>query len=235
MLRLSIRNGDSTWRFGAPQWGVVDGDDLTPTQAAARLAGRKVCALIHGYNVGQPDDAYARVASHIGDAYDELIAVHWPGSQWSMAFWLAMWRAPKAGRMLADALAGPGCAALDVEAHSLGCRVALEALLYGLRCRNLILAGAAVANESLAIEDKFGWCAANAARVLVAWSRHDDVLAKPGRLGLFNNPLGLTGPERGRRTLPQVISLDCSETVPKHSSYKSDTRTFIPAWRDIAS
>ncbi len=234
MLRLNLRRGDSTWRFGAPQWGVVDGDDLTPMQAAAMLAGRRVCVLIHGYNVGQPDDAYARIASHIGDAYDELIAIHWPGSEWTMAFWLAMWRAPKAGRMMAEALGGLDCAALDIEAHSLGCRVALEALLQGLRCRNLILAGAAVANEALGIEERFGWCSANAKRVLVAWSHHDDVLAKPGRLGLLNTPLGLSGPEAGRKTLPHVISLDCSESVPKHSAYKSDTKTFIQAWRAIA-
>ncbi len=235
MLRLNLRRGDSTWRFGAPQWGVVDGDDLTPLQAAAMLAGRRVCVLIHGYNVGQPDDAYARIASHIGDCYDEVIAVHWPGSQWTLAFWLAMGRTGKAGRLLADALGALSPASLDIEAHSLGCRVALEAVLYGLRCRNLILAGAAVANEALAVSERFGWCVANAARVLVAWSKHDDVLAKPGRLGLFNNPLGLTGPEAGKRTLPQVISLDCSASVPKHSSYKSDTKTFLPAWRAIAS
>lgn len=234
MLRLNIRCGESTWRFGAPQWGYVDGGDLTPTQAAAMLAGKRVCCLIHGYNVKEPDDAYARIALHVEDCYDELLCLKWPGSKWTLAFWLARIRAPKAGRMLAEALGALDCAALDIEAHSLGCRVALEAIRYGLRCRNLVLAGAAVANEALSLDETFGWCLANATRVLVAWSHHDDVLAKPGRLGLFNNPLGLTGPEAGRKTLPHVISLDCSESVPKHSAYKSDTKTFLPAWRAIA-
>lgn len=234
MLRLNLRKGDSTWRFGPAQWGIVDGDDLTPTQAAAMLNGKRVCAIGHGYNVTEPDDAYAMLSLNLAGVYDELIWIRWPGSKWKLAFWLAMLRAPKAGRLLAEALSPLECAALDIEGHSLFCRVALEAMLNGLRCRNLILAGAAVANQALAISERFGWCVANAQRVLVAFSRHDEVLSKAGRLGLFDNPLGLTGPEIGRQTLKNVIALDCSESVDKHSAYKRDTKTFIPAWRAIA-
>lgn len=232
MLRLSLRRGESTWRFGPAQWGIVDGDDLTPTQAAARLAGKRVCLFGHGYNVSEPDDAYARLALHVGGLYDELVFLKWPASKWTAAFWLALLRAPKAGRLLAESLAGINVAALDIEAHSLGCRVALEALLNGLRCRNLILAGAAVANEALGLWERFGWCVANAQRVLVAYSEHDEVLAQAGRLGLFNNPLGLTGPEKSCRMLPHVLALDCSMTVMKHSAYKSD-RTFLDWWRSM--
>lgn len=234
MLRLSIRKGESTWRFGPIQWGVVDGPDLTPTQASAMLDGKRACALIHGYNVGDPDDAYLRIASHITDCYDDIIAVHWPGSEWSAAFWLAQLRAPNAGKMISDALAPLNCAALDIEGHSLGCRVALEALLNGLRCRNLILAGAAVANESLALGERFGLCVTHTQRILVAYSRNDDVLDKAGRLGLFNVPLGLSGLEPGLKYLPHIYSVDCSATVPEHSKYKIDTMAFLPAWRAIA-
>ena len=234
MLRLSIRRGNSTWRFGPARWGFVDGEDLTATQVVAMTRGKRVCLLLHGYNISEPEDAYARIESHIWGSYDVLICGRWPGSRWTAAFWMAVLRSPKAGRLLAEALSGLECAVLDAEGHSRGCAVLLEALRYGLRVRNLILAGAAVANEALALEEKFGWCLANAKRVLVAWSKHDDVLAKPGRLGLLNNPLGLTGPEPGRKTLPNVISLDCSDTVLRHSAYKSDTKTFLPAWRAIA-
>jgi hypothetical protein len=232
MLRLNLRKGESTWRFGSPQWGVVDGPDLTPYEAAGRLKGKRVLFLVCGFNVVDPTDAYCRIASHVEDMYDEVVFVWYPGSKWPLAFWLAMWRAPKAGRMLAELLGALDCT-IDLEVHSLGCRVALEAILYGLRCRNLILAGAAVPNEALALNARFGWCVANTKRVLVAYSKHDEVLAKAGRLGLFNTPLGLSGPEPGRKMLPQVTVVDCSSSVHKHNAYKGDTSIFIPAWKKM--
>ena len=234
MLRLNIRRGDSTWRFGRPQWGIVDGPDLFPTQAAARLYGKRVLALISGYNVKDPTEAYKVLAKLIGDLYDEIVFIYWPNAELEIAFWTAQLRAPKAGRIIAECFAGIECAVLDFEGHSLGCRVALEALLQGLRVRNLILAGAAVDNEVLAVDCRFGWASANALRILVAHSRHDEVLARAGRLGLWDNPLGLNGPERGRRYLPHVLTLDCAESVKQHSAYKGDTTTFLPAWRAIA-
>jgi hypothetical protein len=60
------------------------------------------------------------------------------------------------------------------------------------------------------------------------------VLGRAGRVGLFDTPLGLYGLEPGRRYLPHVMALDCSESVHQHSAYKGDTRVFLPAWQQLA-
>lgn len=232
MLSLSLRQGGSTIFFGPPRWAVVDGPDLTPTQAAARLAGKRVLALVHGYRVSEPTDAYLRVWSHVAGLYDECVMIHWPGSDWMLGFWLARRRAAKAGRLLAGALGPLEPASLDVEGHSLGCMVALEAGNAGLRCRNLILAAAAVDNESIEAGERYEPAVHRAAHVLVAFSRHDGVLAGAYRAGLWDNALGLTGPQDRGRCCLNISSVDCSRTVFGHSEYKRDP-AFLAAWRRL--
>lgn len=232
MLRLSLRKDDSTWRFGAPQWGVVDGDDLTATQAAAMLAGKRICVLVHGYNVGDPARAYYCLREKVGVLYDEMVCVYWPGSAISLGFWFARIRASKAGRLLAEALAPLECAAIDIEGHSMGCHVTLEALASGLTVRNCILAAAAVDNESIQRGQKYEAAVQRAQRVLVAYSHRDAVLAGAYRLGCLDGALGWHGPQEQAECLANTICLDCSMTADSHSAYKSD-KTFLDWWRSI--
>ena len=234
MLRLSIRKGDSTIFFGPPRWSEVDGADLTATQVQSRLAGMRVLGLIHGYNVEDAFDAYARIAIHMDDSYDEVVGVEWPGSKLDLAFWLARMRAGKAGRLLAEEL-GPiysAAAALDIEGHSLGCMVALEALSAGLRCRNLVLTAAAVDNESIQAEERYWIATQRAHQILVAYSRHDPVLAGAYRIAMADRALGLTGPEDAKRVCSSVIALDLSNDISEHSQYKACGRLFS-TWRNL--
>jgi pimeloyl-ACP methyl ester carboxylesterase len=235
MIRLNLRNGDSTIRFGdKPEWSEVDGPLLTETQVAARLGGKKAAVLVHGYNVEDAFDAYARINLHIEACYDEVIGVSWPGSHLEFAFWFACWRAEKAGRLLAAALEPIEFAALDIEGHSLGCMVALEALDHGVWVRNCILAAAAVDNESIQETEQYALAVQRAQRVLVAFSRHDPVLRGAYRVGMWDSALGLTGPQNIARCNPRIVPLDCSDTAHRHGDYKRDQR-FFEAWRSLVA
>ena len=238
MLCLNLRKGNSTILFGAaPEWSEFPSDThLTNEQAAARLSGRRVLVLIHGYNVEDVWGAFAEVALQVSPWYDAIVGVPWPGSKLDLAFWLARMRAGKAGKMLAAALAPikAVAAALDIEGHSLGCMVALETLTAGLRCRNLILTAAAVDNESIQVGERYWDATQRAERVLVAYSRHDPVLAGAYRFAMVDRALGLTGPETPKFCATWVIRLDLSSVISGHSEYKRCPELF-EAWKRLAS
>jgi hypothetical protein len=242
MLRLNLRNGDSTIRFGdSPTWSEVDGPELTAEQVAERINGRRALILIHGYNVTDAFDAYARIEIKLETRseygvqqwYDEVVGVAWPGSHLELAFWFARIRATKAGRILAGALGAFEPAALDIEAHSLGCMMALESLDHGLYCRNAILTAAAVDNESIQERERYALAVQRAERVLVAYSRHDPVLRGAYRLGCWDNALGLTGPQDPSQCNRRIESLDCSAQVAAHGDYKRCPMMFT-RWKEIA-
>jgi pimeloyl-ACP methyl ester carboxylesterase len=198
--------------------------------------------LVHGYNCADPIDAYLRIETHLETRneygvvpwYDEVIGVAWPGSHLELAFWFACWRAEKAGRLLAGALGGFEPAALDIEAHSLGCMVTLEALDHGLSVRNCILTAAAVDNESIQEREQYALAVQRAERVLVAYSRHDPVLRGAYRIGMWDSALGLTGPQDPKRCSRRITPLDCSAQVAEHGAYKRCSMLF-ESWRSLVT
>lgn len=234
MLRLNLRNGESVYRFGStPTWGIVDGGELSAEQAAAAIADRRVIVLVHGYRVEDPVDAYLRVWSHVALWYDVLLGAYWPASDFKLGFWFACRRSKTAGRMLAGALAGCSPAALDLEGHSRGCGVVLEALAAGLEARNVILAGAAVDNESIQVGEQYAEAVRHTQRTLVACSARDRVLRGAYSIGMFDRALGLHGPQDPGRCDPRVSVVDCTPSVGDHSAYKSDSKTFYRAWEAL--
>lgn len=233
VLILNIRRGSSTTRFSdEPEWKTLDGDVLTQTQVAVKLNGKRVLALKHGYRVEDPTSAYAELGLFIGHLYDVIIHGYWPGSDWMLGFWFARHRAAQAGRMFAAALAPFWPESLDVEGHSLGCMVALEAAQTGLPIRNLILAAPAVDNESIQRGERYAEAVMRCRRLLVAHSSRDSVLAGPYRLGRWDNALGLHGPQDRDRCFANTRVKDCTATAGGHSAYKRDP-TFLRAWRDL--
>ena len=221
MIILSTRKDFSTFRHGETTWHRADlGNPPIPEEdARLGLAGRRVCVLVHGYNVGDALGAYS-------------VGVTWPGSIMKLGFWTARWRAEESGWRLVGALAPVVChedTVLDIQGHSLGCRVALEALKHGLRCRNLILAAPAVGDDSLARE--YFDAANNAARVVVAHSEHDAVLRKAYRWAMFDDALGLRGPRQPDLVPPHVETWNLAGLG--HSDYKRSVR-YTQRWRQIA-
>ncbi len=71
MLRLNLRKGDSAFRFAAePEWMIPDDGAIPEAVALDHLTGRRVLVLIHGYNVADALDAYARIGLHVATWYD---------------------------------------------------------------------------------------------------------------------------------------------------------------------
>lgn len=230
MLILSLRKDDSTLRFGHPTWHEweISNPALPMAHVIQRLQRRRVCFLVHGYNVTDALVAYSRMYRWAHIWYDEIVGVTWPGSRVVFGFWPARGRAKKAGAMLADQLRALDIAAVDVQGHSLGCRVALEAVAHGLRCRNVILAAAAVNDDALSreyrsVEERVS------NKVVVAHSRHDDVLRVSYRFALGRTALGLRGPRAG---IANSYVVDCSPDVAKHGDYKR-SETYRSHWAGI--
>jgi pimeloyl-ACP methyl ester carboxylesterase len=233
MLSLNIRANDtSTIWFGTPTWFEADGPKLTEEQVAERLNGQRMLILAHGYNTGDPLDFYSRINLHIGNKYDVVAGLSWPGSHLGFAFWLAVIRAAKAGRLLTEALGSFTPASIDIEGHSLGCAVTMEALDHGLKVRNCILTAAAIDNESIQRDKKYALAVKRAETLLVAYSRHDKVLSRAYRLGMLDKALGYNGPQDPAECDKRVKLLDCSKWVNEHSQYRK-CEPFFDAWRSM--
>jgi len=129
---------------------VADAPHACP--ADALTSRRRVVLLIHGFNVNEEHgrETYARFVGHLEDqlaiprdapvADNRLVALYWPGdADWGFAKPLAYMRSvPRArdiGASLAELLdaaagrTGTGFISVDIVAHSLGGRLALETLL----------------------------------------------------------------------------------------------------------
>ena len=127
--------------------GDVSEPRVCPPNALALR--RRVILLIHGFNVTEEHglETYRRFVDRLREmlaipregpvADDRLVAVYWPGdADWGFAKPLAYMRSvPRArdigaslARLLDDA-ATTGIVEVDIVAHSLGCRLALETLL----------------------------------------------------------------------------------------------------------
>ncbi len=239
-LNLNIRRGDSNiWFAGTPRWSTQMGDALSPTQAAARLAGRRVLLLLHGYRNTQDaaQGAYSTLLANFESIaalpYDVVICGYMPLSQFGLGFPFARMRAAKAGRIVAAPFRLMNLACLDIQTHSLGGMVALEMLRAGLRCRNLIMSAPAVSNNALEPTSRYGPYLYRAKRIVVAHSVHDPV-DWPYRFASWDRMLGCSGPQEPGAIADHAEAHDFSAFVTKHSGYK-ECREYLELWRDVAS
>jgi esterase/lipase superfamily enzyme len=114
-----------------------------------------------------------------------------------------------------------------VETHSLGARVALQALAFDpeVFVDNLMMTAAAVDNEILEPKEEFNQALASCRRCLVYHSSKDPVLKLLYRIGSLDKALGAKGPEHPKVILkdcPEVFVVDCSsDVVTSHGGYRS--------------
>ena len=254
-IQVSFRRGFTGRMFPADLQIRVGGSSIYSSTAAwSRLQmatdGKRVLILIHGYN----NDFYAARAAYTdvldnlvrecGWAlpYDTILEVYWPGRTF-LGFWAAVGAANGAGRRLRDLLVRLWPASVDIETHSLGARVALEALKTGVTpgtVRNLILTAPAVDDESLgAKEDQYYQSTLCCQRVLVCYSQNDPVLGKwYRRLGSLpwnllsggDAALGWSGPSDIFSCSASVETLNDSDGVLTHGGWKSSS-ALLREWR----
>lgn len=218
---------------------------VTRKEIKTLAAGRSVCILVHGFNTPMRRmlDAYAELQTNMQAAgvlgpkgYGRVIGFAWPG--WTATTYFPARRSANiAAGFLRELLTllGPTASQVDIQAHSLGARVALGALLpfHDTILNNLLLTAAAVDNNILEPGQAFHGALAGCKRCWVYHSRRDAILRRYYRLGDLsdgNRPaLGLRGPRRRDVTLrkcPNVHVVDASAVVAGHGDYRRSLPVF---------
>jgi len=226
---------------------------MTEVELASKIDGRRILLLIHGYNNERDEirGAYERIAREmdarglVGDnaAYHEILGIVWPGGKLGVSYAPAKLRA----NAMSDAFFArlrwmtARAAAVDINTHSLGARVALKALQNAtpdepigstpnaIKIRNLWLTGPALDDESIERGYKFFAATRAVERVHVIHSREDEVLRYLFPFGDGGRALGYQGPFRPQRIAdhsPNVRIVDGSQVVGDHSAYRKSPEIF---------
>jgi esterase/lipase superfamily enzyme len=232
------------------------GPVITPTAFLEALAHKRLTLLVHGYNNERLDvlasyrtiDAHMRLLGFLGAAsrpYDALVGFVWPGGATGVSFPFARGRAddtaPRFGQLLAD-LQSCG-ATVDLNTHSLGAHVALEALreVSSPVVRHAWNFASAVDNESVEYGERYFDASRQAVRFYVFHSKNDPVLRVWYRLGDFfdfDTALGDSGPEDPRAIMdhsPHVRVINCKEVVTSHGGYRSSGQVWSFMAQELTS
>ena len=229
--------------------------DVPQAAFLEELAGKRVTVLIHGYNNEELDvlksystiDTQMRLLGFLGGggaSYDAVVGFAWPGGALGVAFPFARQRAVEAAPRLARVLTtlqGAG-AVIDLNTHSLGAHVTLEALRdTPPLVRNAWNFAAAVDNESIEIHERYYPASRRCNRFFVFHSKNDPVLRiwyRIGDLWDFDTALGYSGPEDPAAIInnsPHVRVINCKDVVQSHGGYRSSGQVWAYMSRELTS
>ena len=216
--------------------------DLDEDNLMAQAAGKHVLVLVHGFRnpIKNVAASYDAVLTKLIDSglrqpphYDLVLGYLWPGFRTHLGFFPAVPFANRSAGFFRQFLARLCRSALtvDVQTHSLGARVALQALsaATGIFVDNLMLTAPAVDNECLEPSQEFNSALDNCRRCLVYHSSKDPVLKIGFTFASLDRALGLKGPEHPaiiESDCPSVFVVDCSAVVSSHGGYRKAGATF---------
>lgn len=239
----------SRWVFGEPR---ILGTAYVGQAAINALSTHTFCdrvlILVPGYNNSEQDAVQAGLSIESilkargmlgpGLRYEELVVFAWPGRS-APGYWIAEDAARKSGEKLRGIIAQLECDAVSVQTHSLGALVWCAANENGELAggvQDVILANAAIDDESIEAGQPYAKAMNVRGRVLVAYSRQDPVLAKAYRYfgsavrnlasllqfklaGDF--ALGFSGPEHPSLVPSNVECWDGTEFCTTHSGFRT--------------
>jgi esterase/lipase superfamily enzyme len=218
------------------------GTPVSQTEFLQELRSKRLTVLTHGYNNEERDvvDSYGTIDRRMrqlgflgasGSAYDALVGFAWPGGAVGVSFPFARQRAGESASRFARLLAElrSTTAVIDINSHSLGAHVALEALRGGGQrlVRNAWNFAAAVDNESIEDGERYFEASRRCERFYVFHSRNDPVLRvwyRVGDLPNFDTALGYSGPEDPGAIIKHsknVRVVNCKDVVQSHGGYRS--------------
>ena len=214
------------------------------------MQGMHVLVLVHGYRnpLKNVAPAYGKVEREltkrglIGPGnYDLALGFLWPGFQTQIGFFAAVpWANRSASYFRAFLrLLNSAAHTVDVQTHSLGARVALQAMAFEheVWVDNALLTAPAIDNESLEPTKEFNASLASCRRTIVYHSTRDAVLKFAYRIGALDRALGYKGPEHPdviERQCPEVFVVDCSAVVSSHGGYRQSGEVY-DEWADVLS
>lgn len=192
------------------------------------LKDKSVMIFVHGYNSEFQDTAEAYLSMHelTKASYDVTIGHMWPGGKNPLGYHSARCRVTKElDERFANTLRKIARVAkhVDIVAHSMGCRLVLEALAIedAPAVRLLHLAAAAVDNEKLEPGESYHRSTRQCDRLFVYHSKHDDVLKYGYPAGDFDRALGYKGAEHPEDLPSNVKQINMSQHVKSHGGYKN--------------
>lgn len=236
MLILSSRKNFTDTIFFSDNYTIETYESFVKTSVLDQadlmemIHGKNVCLLIHGYNsdFDRAMVSYETIMYQMKQRnmpYDYIIGYMWPGSKIAAAFKLAEWRSDRAGVRLATIVKtfDTFAKSVDVQTHSLGARVALEAQRNGANFRNIFLSAPAVESYKMRIpKGKYSDLPGN---IFNFYSTNDTVLKWDFFLSEFTKALGFEG-------IPvthwpkNYVQFNCSPFIHSHSDYKQAAQYF---------
>ena len=215
-------------------------DELDEMNLAQQMQGKHVLILIHGFknSLQEVGAAYQRLLKGLIDSglmsstgYELILGFTWPGFGTSLGFFPAVPFANRSAGFFRGLLelASRNARTVDVQTHSLGARVALQALAGGTEgfIDNLMLTAPAVDDEVLEPGQEFNRALQACRRCLVYHTERDNVLKFGFRIGdapEFDRALGWKGPQHPKiiqSECPEAFVVDCKKVVRSHGSYRT--------------
>lgn len=202
--------------------------EVTEEGFLSGLKDKSVVIFVHGYNsdFANTVDAYLSMHQLTQASYDVTLGQLWPGGDNPLDYHRPRCRVTKElDERFAETLRKITRVAkhVDIVAHSMGCRLALEAL--GVdeapAIRFLHLAAPAVDNEKLEPGENYHSSTYLCDRLFVYHSKHDSVLKHAYPIGDFDRALGYKGAENPERLPKNVEQIDMSRHVKSHGGYKN--------------
>jgi esterase/lipase superfamily enzyme len=216
--------------------------EITEGELFDEVRDRHVVVFVHGYRnpIRSVAAAYGKLENELtrrgligGGNYDLALGFLWPGFQTQIGFFAAVPWANRSASFFREFLKSLNGSAhtVDVQTHSLGARVSLQAMSFEheVFVDNLMLTAAAVDNESLEPEKEFNTALISCRRCLIYHSAKDRVLKVAYRIGAVDRALGFKGPEHPRvveTKCPEIFVVDCSAVVDSHGGYRKSADVY---------
>jgi esterase/lipase superfamily enzyme len=230
------------------------GTAVSAAEYLAEVRNKRIVVLVHGYNNEERDvvesykaiDERMRLLGFLGSGaaeYDLLVGFAWPGGAAGVSFPFARMRAGESALRFAamlSALSSAG-ATVDLNTHSLGAHVALEALRTdgASTVRFAWNFASAVDNESVEQGERYYASTQRCKRFYVFHSREDLILRFWYRVGdffEFDTALGFSGPEDPGtiiRHSQNVRVVNCKDVVQSHGGYRSSGEVWCYMLREL--
>jgi esterase/lipase superfamily enzyme len=230
------------------------GPPIAANQFVQELLGRRIVVLVHGYNNDECDviDSYGTIDENMRllgftgaapAAYDELVGFVWPGGALGVSFPFARQRASETAnpfQTLLTTLKAAGTS-IDLNTHSLGTHVALEALRGSASSlvRYSWNFASAIDNESIEAGERYFEASKRCDRFYVFYSKNDVRLRVWYRVGDFfdfDTALGYSGPEDPGSIMADskhVRVINCKEVVLSHGAYRSSGEVWSYIAREL--
>jgi len=200
----------------------------------ARVKDKKIVVVIHGYNNDYREALrfFTKVKNRSNDFYDTHICYMWPGGDQTQEYFSA--RSRVTGFNLPDRLlnlledAAANGKSVDIIAHSMGCRLALEALSFdsALSIGNVFLMAAAIDNGALERGQEYSGAIQRCEKIYGFYSKNDKVVREYYPIVEWDKGFGAVGSQNPSKLPADIQAINCSSFIDSHGNYAGSDEMF---------